>query len=153
MTSSIEKRPFSYRVDPSVPNFDDSKPIAFMDGACVLCCFGARAISKLDRSGDIKICPVESPLGHAVLRHYAIDPIDPESWLYLEQGRAYSGFDAMIRIALYTNRARNLALAVARLPPGWRAWLYRRIARNRYWFGRTDICQTPSADLRARLVK
>lgn len=153
MTGCTDKRPFSYRSDPVVPDFADSRPIAFMDSACVLCCFGARAISRLDRSGNIRICPVQSPLGRAVLRHYEFDPSDPESWLYLEHGKAYSGLDAMIRIAQYADRARILARAVGRLPPSWRAWIYRRIARNRYWFGRTDICQIPSSELRARLIK
>ncbi|MEM9393376.1 MAG: DUF393 domain-containing protein [Pseudomonadota bacterium] len=153
MKDCIDQRAFSYRSDPAVPEFDDSTPIAFMDGECVLCCFGARAISKLDRSGDIRICPVQSSLGQAVLCHFEMAPDDPESWLYLEQGKAYTGFDAMIRIALYADCARFLALAVARLPQSSRAWLYRRIARNRFWFGRTDICKRPSPDLLARLIR
>ncbi|MEM7075191.1 MAG: DUF393 domain-containing protein [Pseudomonadota bacterium] len=136
-----------------MPDFDDSKPIAFMDGDCMLCCFGARAISKLDRSGNIRICPVQSPLGRSVLRHYDIDPSDPESWLYLEHGKAYSGFDAMIRIALYVGVARRLVLAVARLPTSWRVWIYQRIARNRHWSGRANICRIPSSELRARLIR
>lgn len=34
-----------------------------------------------------------------------------------------------------------------------REWLYRRIARNRYLFGKTDICAAPDPRLRARLLQ
>ena len=153
MTKCIENGPYSYRSDSAVPAFNDARPIAFMDGACALCCIGARAISKLDQSGNIRICPVQCALGRAVLQHYEIDVEDPESWLYLERGKAYSGLDGMIRVAIYTGRAPGVATALSHLPDSWRAWIYRRIARNRYWFGRSDICQIPSPNLRARLMQ
>jgi predicted DCC family thiol-disulfide oxidoreductase YuxK len=38
------------------------------------------------------------------------------------------------------------------LPRGVREWLYRRIARNRYRFGRYDMCATPDPGLRRRLM-
>lgn len=35
----------SYRDDPAVPTFDDTAPVAFMDGERALCAFGARMIA------------------------------------------------------------------------------------------------------------
>ena len=46
----------------------------------------------------------------------------------------------------------RLATALRILPRSLREWLYRRIARNRYRFGRTDMCATPDAGLRRRLM-
>lgn len=40
---------YSYRDDPDVLPFDDRGPIAIMDGDCVLCAGGARAIARFDR--------------------------------------------------------------------------------------------------------
>ena len=39
------------------------------------------------------------------------------------------------------------------LPRAAREWLYRRVARNRYRFGRTDMCDLPDPELRARLLE
>lgn len=47
--------PYSYCHDPNVPAFDDAAPVAFVDRACLLCTFGERAISALDKTGDIGI--------------------------------------------------------------------------------------------------
>jgi len=83
----IEQRPYSYRGDPSVPDFDDGVPITFMDGQCTLCSTGARLISRLDRQNEFRICPIDTALGRSVLSHYGLDPDDPKSWLYLVEGR------------------------------------------------------------------
>ena len=144
---------YSYRDDAGVPGFDDRHPIAFMDGACVLCMTGARLIDRMDRSGTIRICPVQSALGQAVLRHYGLDTDDPDSWLFLDRGYAYGGLEAMIRVGQRTGGAGHLLRVLRLLPAGLQGWLYRRLARNRYWmFGRRDSCELPTDRLRARLI-
>ena len=67
----------AYRDDPDVPAFDDSGPIAVMDGECALCSWGARTIARLDRTGDFRSCSGQSPTGTALVRHYGLDPGDP----------------------------------------------------------------------------
>ena len=98
MADRVEREPFSYRNDPAVPAFDDGRPIAIVDGACALCAGSARLLSRLDKSGEFRICASQSRLGGAILRHYGLDPQDPDTWLYLADGRAYSSLDAMIRV-------------------------------------------------------
>lgn len=90
----------------------------------------------------------------AVLTHYGIAPGDPETWLYLEDGAAYTSIDAMIRVGSRIG-GWGKALRVLRvLPRPVQDWFYRRIARNRYrLFGRTDMCAVPDPDLRARLME
>lgn len=73
-------------------------PIAFMDRDCALCSFGARMIHRLDRTGQVRICPVQSQTGQAVLAHYDVALDDPDSWIFLEAGHASFDFDAMIWI-------------------------------------------------------
>lgn len=147
------RKSYSYRDDPAVPDFDDAAPVAFMDGDCALCSFGARMIDRLDRRGDIRICPVATPLGQAMLRHYGLTPDDPESWLFLEDGRVWRDFDAMARVGLRSGGwGRGLGLLLA-IPAPLRDWLYARIARNRYrLFGRADLCALAPSSLRARLM-
>jgi DCC1-like thiol-disulfide oxidoreductase len=67
MGQIVRRERYSYRHDPSVPEFDDSGPITFMDGDCTLCSTGARLIARLDRCREFRICPVQTPLGKAVL--------------------------------------------------------------------------------------
>lgn len=145
--------PWSYRHDPSVPAFDDSGPVTFMDGDCVLCTAGARLIARFDRNDAFRICPVQSPTGRAVLRHYGLEPDDPDSWLYLADGRAHTSLDGMIRAGARIGGPGWLLQPLRLLPRAAQDWLYRRIARNRYrLFGRTSMCSVPDPRLRARLI-
>lgn len=146
--------PFSYRSDPAVPEFDDTAPVAFMDGACVLCMAGARLLDRMDTSGTIRICPVQTPLGRAVLTHYGLDVDDPDTWLVLQDGVAYGSLEAMIHVGSLTGGAGHLLQILRILPKPVQGWLYRRLARNRYWmFGRRETCDLPTPRLRARLLE
>jgi predicted DCC family thiol-disulfide oxidoreductase YuxK len=153
MGQLLARAPYSYRHDPAVPPFDDSGPIAFMDADCLLCATGARLISRFDRAGAVRICPVQSRLGRAMLIHHGLDPDGPESWLYLEGGRATTSLDAIIRVGRRVGGPGHLLAAFRVLPRPAQDWLYRRIARNRYaLFGHTDMCALPDPALRARIM-
>lgn len=146
--------PYSYRGDGDVPAFDDRGPIAFMDGECALCSTGARLIARLDHRDEFRICPTQSRLGRAVLRHYGLDPDDPESWLYLADGVAYESLDGVIRAGRRLGGVGHLLVVLRPLPPAAQDWLYARLARNRYrLFGRANLCELPSPALRRRLIE
>jgi predicted DCC family thiol-disulfide oxidoreductase YuxK len=152
--AKLRTRPlYSYRDDPAVPTFDDRGPVAIMDGDCALCAAGARAIVRFDRERVFRIGRTQSPLGAALVRHYGLEPEDPETWLSLEDGRAWSGMEAIIRIGARLGGPGQLLGVMRVLPRPAREWLYRRIAHNRYLFGRTDMCTLPDAGLRARLLE
>ena len=144
--------PYSYRDDPAVPRLDDSGPVAIMDGACALCASGTRMIARLDRECVFRIGRTQSAIGAALVRHYGLEPEDPETWLYLEDGRAWPGMEAVIRIGARLGGPARLLGLMHLLPRAAREWFYRRIARNRYRFGRTDMCDLPDPELRARLL-
>ncbi|MGQ0799856.1 MAG: thiol-disulfide oxidoreductase DCC family protein [Pseudomarimonas sp.] len=149
-----DRWPYSYRSDPQVPAFDDRHPVAFMDGSCALCCFGARLIARLDRAGVVRICPVQTSLGGALLRHYGLDQHDPDSWLLLDAGVARGGFDAMAHLGKRCGGWGHGLRLLMGLPRPLREALYQRIARSRYrLFGRADLCGLPDAGLRARLLQ
>ena len=153
MAGLAERVAYSYRDDPEVPAFDDTGPVTVMDGECVLCTVGARLIARFDRAREFRICPVRTPLGQALLTHYGLDPADPESWLYLIDGRAYTSIDAMIRAGARVGGWGRGLQTLRLLPRPAQDWLYRRIARNRYRIlGRTDMCAIPDPGLRARLM-
>ncbi|MGD1888316.1 MAG: thiol-disulfide oxidoreductase DCC family protein [Cohaesibacteraceae bacterium] len=153
MTLLTTRDPYSYRADPAVPSFDDAGAVTFMDGECALCTVGARLIATLDKADRFKICPVQTPLGRAMLAHYGLEVGDPESWLLLVDGKAYTSLDAIIRVGRLIGGIGWLLQPLRLLPRSVQDWLYRRIARNRYTlFGRTDMCAVPDPRLRAKLM-
>lgn len=123
-----------------------------MDGDCALCSWGARTIARLDSKETFRICPLQSPTGTALALHYGLEPGDAETWLFLKKGVAASGMEAIILIGERLGGVGRLATALRILPRGAREWLYRRIARNRHRFGHSDMCATPDAGLRRRLM-
>ncbi len=128
-------------------------PIAVMDGTCALCSFGARMIHRLDRSGDIRICPIQTEMGQQLLRDNDLDPHDPATWLFIEDGKVWRDFEAMIRVGERSGGFGRILSLLRLVPARLRGWLYLRIARNRYaMFGRGDICALPDPALRARLI-
>ena len=148
----IDRPPFSHRDDRDVPDLPD-RPIAVMDGDCALCTFGARWIARLDRSGEIAIAPASGRIGGALLSHYGLDPADPDSWLFVDQGRALGGLEAVVALGRRVGGPGRLLAPLGWLPEGLRDASYRRIARNRIrLFGRADMCALPDPSLRARLL-
>ena len=128
-------------------------PIAVMDADCALCSFGARMIHRLDRSGTIRICPAQSPLGQSLLAGAGISITDPESWLFIANGRVWTDFDAMAEVGIRGGGWGRLLGLLRLIPKPLRDWLYRRVARNRYAvFGRGDMCALPDPTFRARLI-
>ena len=154
MKSNFPMELYSYRADPAVPAFDDRCPLTVMDGECGLCSLGARLIARFDKAGEFRICRAQTKLGRALLVHYGLVPDDPESWLYIVDGRAYTSLDAMIRAGERVGGAGRLLQPLRLIPRPLQDWLYRRLARNRYWlFGRIDLCSIPDPALRARLME
>lgn len=149
-----EERPqFSCLEDPTVPKFDASRILLVMDGNCTLCSRAARFIARRDHHDQIRITPVTSELGSAILSHYGLDPADPATWLMLADGHAYGSLDAILRLGPMLHFAFRLAAPLRLLPRAVQDWLYARIARNRYaLFGRSDICTLPDDALRRRLI-
>jgi hypothetical protein len=65
--------PYSYREDPGMPAFDDSRALFVFDGACVLCSGGAAFVMRHDRHARVNFTPARSNFGQALYRHYADD--------------------------------------------------------------------------------
>ena len=132
---------------------DLAPPIAVMDASCALCSWGARLIHRLDRSGEIRIAPIQSDTGAALMRDNALDPLDPDSWLFIEGDQVWRDFDALIRVGQRSGGVGHVFCLLRLMPKPAREWLYARIARNRYrLFGRGDMCALPDPAFRARLI-
>lgn len=145
---------YSYRSDQTVPKFSDRGPFTVMDAQCSVCARGAKWIARNDHAHDFKIIPLQSKLGNALMCHYGLNPDDPLSWLYLEDGVAYGSLEAVIKVGVRLG-GKWRALRVLRiLPRPLQDALYGFVARRRYKFGNAvTICNMPDADVRERILE
>lgn len=140
----VPREAYSYRRDPSVPPFPDDKAIIVFDGHCVFCSRGMRAILALDKAGQFRLLPAQTPLGEALYRHYGLDPADYESNILIEDGVARFKADGTMRMAERLGWPWKLAGVGRLLPRRWADALYELVARNRLRiFGRSDVCYRP----------
>lgn len=147
----ISSTPFSYRRDPAVPKFDDSKPLFVFDGICVLCSGGASWLMKYDKQARVNFAPAQEALGQALYAHYGV--IMDESYLLIANGHAYTATRGYLELCRILGGVWHLFRASAILPEGLRDWVYAMVARNRYrWFGKVEYCTLLTEDQRARLL-
>lgn len=149
----LPRAAFSYRDDPDVPELDDRFWHVVMDEHCGLCARTASRIARLDKDDKIRIVPIGSQLGQSLLRHYGLDPQDPQSWLLLRDGLAFDGLSAVMKLFPSLSALYLPVLISAVLPRSWRDTLYRMVARNRYrWFGRANLCAVADVHVQRKLV-
>lgn len=144
---------YSYRDDRSVPPFDDGKPLIVLDGVCVLCSRVMREIAGRDRAGRFRFTAAQGELGDALMRHYGVDPENPETVLLIEDGRALGKIDMALRVADVIGGPFALLKLLSVLPRPVQDWCYDRVAKNRYrLFGRTDACIRPDPTWADRVI-
>jgi predicted DCC family thiol-disulfide oxidoreductase YuxK len=128
-------------------------PVLVFDGVCVLCSRWVHFILRHDKSARIRLAPMQSQSGRALLATFGLDPDDPLSLLYVVDGRGYQDSEAILRVLASLGGAWRATAIVRVIPRFVRDPLYRWLARNRYrWFGRTDACLVPTPDQAARFL-
>jgi predicted DCC family thiol-disulfide oxidoreductase YuxK len=156
--ASISKRlaeasPYSYRADPAVPPFPDDRAVLVFDGVCVLCSGFARFLLRHDKSFAFRLVTAQSPLGQALFRHYGLATDDFETNLVIADGRAYAKLDTVMVAGAHLGGPCRLLSVLRAIPRPIAAWIYDRVARNRYrLFGRTDACMMPPPESRERFI-
>ena len=132
---------YSYRADPSVPAFEDDRPIIIFDGHCVLCSRFARFVLRHDRRAVFRLIAAQSPLGQALYRHYRLDPVNFETNVLLDGGRAWFKSAGTIRMFVRLGFPWALAAVLRVVPRPLLDRLYELVARNRLrWFGASAVC-------------
>lgn len=138
------REPFSYRADSAVPRFPDDRPIIIFDGNCVLCSRWAQFVLRWDTTRRFRLLAAQMPLGAALYRHYGLDPVDYETNVLLEDGRAWFKSEGSIRMFERLGFPWNAVIIMRLLPRGVRDRLYDVVARNRFrWFGTRATCFLP----------
>jgi len=149
----VERIPYDYRADPTVPRFADDHPIIIFDGKCVLCSWFARFVLRTDRARCFRLLAAQSVIGDALYRHFGLDPNQYETYILLDQGRAFLRSEAAIRIFEGLGGPWRLACVGRVLPLRVRHGVYNFVARNRFrWFGKRQTCYIPDPSQADRFI-
>ena len=123
------------------------------DGDCVLCSANARFILRHDRRGHFRLATMQSGAGAALMARFAIDPLDPETFILVDGESVRRDSDAALAIAEGLGWPWTMLGALRIVPRALRDALYRLVARNRYkWFGRREHCFVPIPEQADRVL-
>jgi len=129
------------------------RAIWLYDGVCVLCSGGVRYVLRHEREASMRFVAIQSAEGRALARENGIDPDRPDSFLFVENGRALSKSEGVLALVRHLDGPARLLLLGRFLPRAWGDWIYDRVARNRYrLFGQKDRCERPDPETRHRFV-
>lgn len=130
-----------------------SAKIWVFDGKCVLCSRGVQYTLRHEKAETIRFVAIQSGEGRALAQHHNIDPDDPSTFLFIEEGVALEASDAVIALVQHLKGLGRIARLCRFIPRPARDAVYRLIARNRYaLFGTAEQCIIPSAQQRHRFV-
>jgi predicted DCC family thiol-disulfide oxidoreductase YuxK len=128
-------------------------PLVLYDGVCGLCSRSVRFLIKRDRDKVLRFAPLQGETAAAMRARYPEIPETLESVVLIEDGRAHLRSKAFLHVSRHLTRPWRWGWYF-RWMPGFLLDLgYRLIARFRYriW-GKTDTCELPAPDERARFL-
>lgn len=123
------------------------------DGTCNLCSGSVRAVLAIDRKSLIRFTPIQSAYGRQLAQAHGIDPDQPTSFLFLDNGLALEKSAAILALLRRLGAPWSWLVVVGVLPRAWLDGAYDWLAANRYrLMGRRSTCMLPTAAQRARFV-
>lgn len=127
--------------------------IILFDGVCNLCAWSVRFIIERDAAKRFQFAALQSGTGQRLLNEHGISCDRMDSFVLIEDGRAYTESTAALRVARHLGGLWP-CLSIGIILPGFiRNPLYRCIANNRYrWFGKQESCLVPTPELRSRFI-
>jgi predicted DCC family thiol-disulfide oxidoreductase YuxK len=138
---------------PHLPAYQLS-PVILFDGVCNLCNGCVQFIIARDPARRFQFAALQSDSARRMLARLDRSGALPDSIVLVDGGRVYTRSSAALRIARGLRFPWSLARALTVVPRPLRDWVYDLVARNRYrWFGTTDVCMTPTPELRARFLE
>ena len=126
--------------------------IIVFDVTCIFCSGFARFMHRRDTAQRFKFVTAQSGTGRALYHKYALNPDDMTTNIVIVDGVAHTKMAAFAAAMRSLGGIWRLAAWPALLPRPVGDWIYDRIARNRYVFGKRS-CPVPPPELKARLIE
>jgi predicted DCC family thiol-disulfide oxidoreductase YuxK len=131
----------------------NENPVILFDGICNLCNSSVQYVLKYDAKKMFRFAALQSDAGQALLNKYNLPTTGFDSFVLIQNDKAYLKSTAALMVAKQLNGFIKLLYAFIIIPSFIRNFIYNFIAKNRYkWFGQKDSCIMPTADLKSRFL-
>ena len=129
------------------------QPVILFDGICNLCNSAVQFIIRHDKKNQFLFTSLQSEAGQKLLAQYNLPANMLNSFILIENDKAYNRSTAALRIAKKLNGIIPWLYGFIILPKSVRDGIYNWVAKNRYkWFGKKDECMIPTPELKARFL-
>jgi predicted DCC family thiol-disulfide oxidoreductase YuxK len=126
--------------------------LILFDGVCNFCSANVRFVIQRDPEARFQFASLQSDVGQYFAKQYGFANL--ESMVLLQQGRIYQKSSAALRVARQLTGLWPLLFAFIAVPRPVRDGVYDFIGNRRYqWFGKTEECWVPNADIRSRFFR
>jgi predicted DCC family thiol-disulfide oxidoreductase YuxK len=129
------------------------QPIVLFDGVCNLCNGAVQFIIRHDKKNIFMFASLQSEVGRKILEQYNFPLDELNSFILIENNKAYTRSTGALRVAKKLNGLWPLLYGFIIIPKFIRDSIYNWVAGNRYkWFGKKDDCMIPTPELKARFL-
>jgi predicted DCC family thiol-disulfide oxidoreductase YuxK len=129
------------------------KPIILFDGVCNFCNGMVNFIIRQDKKNVFRFAALQSGSGEELLKQYNIDWKSNDSFVVIENGKAYQKSNAALKLYDKLPWDWKWSQIFWIVPKFIRDAIYNFIAKNRYrWFGKKESCIVPTPEIRARFL-
>jgi predicted DCC family thiol-disulfide oxidoreductase YuxK len=129
------------------------QPIVLFDGVCNLCNGAVQFIIRHDKKNIFMFASLQSEVGRKILEQYNFPLDELNSFILIENNKAYTRSTGALRVAKKINGLWPLLYGFIIIPKFIRDSIYNWVAGNRYkWFGKKDACMIPTPELKARFL-
>lgn len=131
----------------------NNHPILLFDGVCNLCSTAVQFIIKQDKKACFRFASLQSETGQKLLQKFKLPTDDITTMVLVEGDKYYTHSTAGLRNAWHMGGLWRIFYLFIIIPKPIRDGVYNWIARNRYrWFGQSESCMIPTAELKARFL-
>jgi predicted DCC family thiol-disulfide oxidoreductase YuxK len=127
--------------------------IILFDGVCNFCDGAINFVLKQDKKDVFRFAPLQSQTGQKLLAQYQIPKKDFESFILIQDGKAYQKSTAALKVLNQLPWYWKALQVFWIVPKFIRDGVYDFIAHNRYkWFGKKEVCMIPTPEMRSRFL-
>jgi predicted DCC family thiol-disulfide oxidoreductase YuxK len=129
------------------------QPIVLFDGVCNLCNGAVQFIIRHDKKNIFMFASLQSEVGRKILEQYNFPLDELNSFILIENNKAYTRSTGALRVAKKLNGLWPLLYGFIIIPKLLRDGIYNWVGRNRYkWFGKKDACMIPTPELKTKFL-
>jgi predicted DCC family thiol-disulfide oxidoreductase YuxK len=128
-------------------------PVWLYDGDCVFCSRWVLFVLRREKRPLIRFVAFQSHEGRRLAAQHGLDPDAPDSFLFIEGGKALVKSDGVAAVLARLRRPWAFAAFLTVFPRPLRDGVYDLLARNRHRLtGGRAVCMAPPPEWRSRVV-